>query len=75
MNIETRITKAREAVQEAAQRLATVTSGITFARQNPAEVTMQEARDLLAQHEALCQEVDRLCKVYDRLVARAEAAE
>lgn len=75
MTHEAKITTARNAVQEAASRLATIQSGIAFARQNVAEMSIAELKQLLADFETAKAEVDRLCRIYDRTVQRAEAAE
>lgn len=63
-----KVTAARKAVLEAASRLATIQSGISFARQNIAEVSIDECNRLLADCEAASNEVDRLCRAYDKAV-------
>lgn len=63
---------ARRAVEEAASKLRTIQSGIAFARANPAEVSKAEVADLLIQSNATCVLVEKLVRIYDRAVARAE---
>lgn len=73
MNTETKVvTLARNAVLEAASRLATIQSGIRFARENIAEVSVAECKQLLADCEIASAEVERLCKIYDKAVQKAE---
>lgn len=71
---ERKVTAARNAVQQAAAKLATIQSGITFARQNISEVSIDECKRLLADCEVASAEVERLCKAYDRAVKVAERA-
>jgi hypothetical protein len=63
-----KVTAARNAVQEAASRLATIQSSISYARQNIAEVTIAECKRLLADCEVATNEVALLCRAYDKAV-------
>lgn len=63
---------ARRSVQEAAANLQTIQSGIAFARANPSEVSKVEVADLVIRANAACDLVERLVRIYDRAVARAE---
>jgi hypothetical protein len=63
---------ARAAVTEAAAKLQTIKSGIAFARANPSEVSKAEVADLVIRANAACELVEKLVRIYDRAVARAE---